>query len=359
MRPLDPEPLENQVNPANSFSVEKTSFRDSTSTIKIYFNARCNVKVQTSSIRVQLFNADKSQEFRIEYLRGRLVDDSQTLALEVKIRENIENGVIIVKFMNVATFFEEGKPENTLNKASFEIKNINYYSLNDEKAVGTVGKITNGGLKITSILYYLVSTTTSLFLLKLFQMIDYLVFFNVDHPRNLKVYLGVMGKGPIEDIPNFFSFLADGKCDKVKERFSDEGMTCQIFQSYGNYFMIILAFASIKLIIMAIYHILDFFDKDPLWLRKLHFRFMGSRFWLDFLDAIQLDLYLNAMLALTSYKGGSNVAKFNYFFSLGMLLVALGGMIWVFLKIKFYQNTIGSGYETLDREKLDKLFANR
>lgn len=290
-------------------------------------------------------------------MRGRLVDDYKTLALEVKIKGNVENGVMVINFMNVISFYEENKPTNTLNIAEIEIKNINYFSLGDEKAVATAAKVGNSGLKITSILYYLVSTTTSLFLLKLFQMIDYLVFFNVDHPRNLKVFLSVMGSGPIEDIPNFFSFLADGKCLKVKEKFSDEGMTCQIFQSYGNYFMVILLLGCLKLIAMALYHILDHFGKDPLWLRKFHYKFMGSRFWLDFFDAIQLDLYLNAMIALTSYKGGSGVALFNYFFSIGIIIFSLTALFLLYRHINKYQKL--TGYKELKREELDRLFALR
>lgn len=357
IRPLDPPPLENEVDPDHSFTIEGVKFRDDTSTIRINFNLRCTKRVQTSAISIELFNSDRTKKIELEYLRGRMIDDNYGLALEVNIKENVEKGILVVHFLNVATFFEENNQENSLNLEKVELKDVSYYSIGEERAVKTIANVGNGALKVTSILYYLISTSMALFLMKLFQMIDYLVFFNVQHPKNLRTFLGVMGQGPVDDIPNFFSFLSDGRCSKVKERFSDEGMTCQIFQSYGNYFMIILGFVCFKLVLSAVYHLLDFFEKDPVWLRKLHFRFMSSQFWLGFFDAIQLDLYLNAMVALTSFKGGSTIAVFNYFFSIALIIVSLGIIIFLFVKIRFYQKI--TGYETISKENLDKLFTSR
>jgi hypothetical protein len=188
-------------------------------------------------------------------------------------------------------------------------------------------------------------------------MIDYLVFFNVETPRNLNLFIGFMGQSPIEDVPNFFNFLADNRCDQVKSKFSDEGITCQIFQNYGNYFFVTFILIVVKLLISGLYHLLDYFKKDPLWLRKFHYKFLTSKFWFDYFDAIQLDLYLNAIIAIISYKGGTFVSQFNFIFSVAFLLCSMLTLVWIWRKIRFYQNMTTSAI--LDEKKLQKLFDMR
>ena len=211
---------------------------------------------------------------------------------------------------------------------------------------------------MATVVYFVFSTSSALILLKLFQMIDYLVFFNVETPRNLNIFIEFMGQSPIEDFPNFFKFLADNRCEEVKGKFSDEGITCQIFQSYGNYIFVSFILILIKLVISAIYHLLDYFKKDPFWLRKLHNKYLTSKFWFDYFDAIQLDLYLNVIIAIISYRGGTAVSVFNFWFSIFFLIVTSLTLVWVFTKIKFYQK-ITSNRAHLDDDGLRKLFDMR
>jgi hypothetical protein len=341
----------------NEFRITEAYFRDSTQHVKLKFSARCNPNLDFRTINVKLFEKDLSTEVSVIYQKAEFVENERILELTLKFQDNIENGFIEVEFTNPLLVYEANKPQNQITKDKWIVSNVNFYKSKVEEVITGALKSSNVGLQALSVLYYIISSTSALILVKLFQMIDYLMYFNVDHPSNLYSFLGYMSKGPIDNLPNFFSFLTDGNCNEVKDRFSDQGLNCQILESYGNYFLVVFFLILFKLAVTLAYHLLDYWNKDPLWLRKLHHNWMGSRFWLEFFDAIQLDLYINAIISFTSYKGGTKIANTNLFISIGLVALALSGIIFLFFKARYYNQL--AEYKELPLEKLEELFDKR
>lgn len=171
--------------------------------------------------------------------------------------------------MNTNDLFEEGKPENRIDKETFLVHGVNIYKDKNEAALSGAASGAGGTFKILSIIYFILNTSKGLILMKLFQMVDFFMFYNIDIPRNANIFFKYLGQSPISNIPNFLDFLSDDRCKPVKSRLADEGFSCQIFKNYGNYIFVTFILIVFKLIISGLYHILDFFKKDPLWLRKI------------------------------------------------------------------------------------------
>lgn len=215
-----------EVTPDSPFKVIEKKFVSATGLVKLRFNQAVNSLLNFNTVKVRVFKTDGLTEIATQFIKGEIKNAGKTISISVNLVDNVENGFLEVKFLNTNDVFEEGKPDNKVSQEAYVINDVSYYRGTNEAALVASAEAASTSIKVITIIYYLVSTSSALVLLKLFQMIDYLVFFNVETPRNLNIFIEFMGKSPIEDVPNFFKFLADNRCDEVKGKFSDEGITC-------------------------------------------------------------------------------------------------------------------------------------
>lgn len=141
-----------------------------------------------------------------------------------------------------------------------EVKNVNYFNSEATKSiesVGSVGSAITTGLTVGLVV---VSFPLALTLIKLFQMIDFLLFINVDLPVNTKAFLSLFDQNVLKFFPNPFEVNeAHVKC--VPHRiFSQEDMSCSMLNNIGEQLLQILGLLLVK----GVFSALVYFSKPSL-----------------------------------------------------------------------------------------------
>lgn len=147
------------------------------------------------------------------------------------------------KFMMKKVAFNSSKPLNGLITAqensaiSFE-KDIEVGEITLEQGMSQnldqIGSIGTPALKSATFLTMIVSLSASIALIKIFQMMDYMVLFSVVHPDNFQKFVDVFSSNFINDIPNLFKFFVDDDCGEMKPKFVENQMSCQFISNCGN-----------------------------------------------------------------------------------------------------------------------------
>ena len=79
-------------------------------------------------------------------------------------------------------------------------------------------------------------------IIKLFQMLDYLLFFNIDPPTNLRAYLTIFSETPLDWFPNPMEGISDSKGCTPPKKFEENEVTCYLLWNYGGYFLQLFLF---------------------------------------------------------------------------------------------------------------------
>ena len=154
------------------------------------------------------------------------------------------------------------QPYKSLNQSRIEVKGFSYSS-KAEKAIGGTAGATSTAMSAVSIIVAAVSIKLSMELLKLYQMFEFLIFLNVPHPINVKMFLSRLKSGALlEVLPDLFSPLHNEECLEVGKKFEDEEMSCQSFANLGNTLQLLLGFAVARLALILTWKLMSKFQKD-------------------------------------------------------------------------------------------------
>lgn len=81
-------------------------------------------------------------------------------------------------------------------------------------------------LKSMSFLTMIISLGASIALIKIFQMMDFMLYFEVTHPNNFISFLSMMSSNFLNDFPNIFKFLVDDDCPEIRTKFAENELSC-------------------------------------------------------------------------------------------------------------------------------------
>jgi hypothetical protein len=121
-----------------------------------------------------------------------------------------------------------------------EVKNVNYFNSAATESIESIGSI---GSKITTGLtigLVVVSFPLALTLIKLIQMIDFLLFINVELPVNTQAFLSLFDQNVMKMFPNPFE-INEARIKCIPHRiFSKEDMSCSMLNNMGEQLLQIL-----------------------------------------------------------------------------------------------------------------------
>lgn len=148
--------------------------------------------------------------------------------------QDIINGVD----MNTKPYF---RPQNAIKSQEYEdnfflenikVENISYDP--DFKAgLNMISGASAAALKSVSLATMVFSMSSSIALIKIFQMMDFMLFFSVLHPKNFQLFLELFNSNFLNDFPNIFAFCYDDNCGEMREKFVEEEMSCQFLSNCG------------------------------------------------------------------------------------------------------------------------------
>ena len=298
--------------PSEKIQVASKAFRDDTSQARITFTHTLDEDIDTSKITVSLFEENQTTELSIKVDKIELQNKKSILISLTPDATEIENGVLKVTFKNRTNIRSPDNPLVFFTEKVVEISPVDYFRPEKEQErlrAFSVGF--NLGLKFLFWLALLVSLSTAYTLLKIIQMVDFMILFNTQHPSNLKTFLSLVSSSILDSIPNLMEFLSDTKlCSLQKSRFLDEDVSCEIFYNIGNYFIFVAILISLSLIVNFLHKIItceSLNNRLKKWVD--YFRLI---FWLDTMEAVQLDVYLNFFITITEVDFSNQILLLNY-----------------------------------------------
>lgn len=83
------------------------------------------------------------------------------------------------------------------------------YNKNAAQTASSIKNGVSGSVKSATFLSMLLSFSSAIALVKIFQMFDFFVYFSVDLPNNYRQMLDIFSSNLLNDFPNIFKFMVD------------------------------------------------------------------------------------------------------------------------------------------------------
>lgn len=83
------------------------------------------------------------------------------------------------------------------------------YNKNAAQIASSIKNGVSGSVKSATFLSMLLSFSSAIALVKIFQMFDFFVYFSVDLPNNYRQMLDIFSSNILNDFPNIFKFMVD------------------------------------------------------------------------------------------------------------------------------------------------------
>ena len=200
------------------------------------------------------------------------------------------------------------------------------------------------------------SVSTALTLIKLTQMVEFLLLLNVVYPSNLSSFLSLVSSNIFDELPNLVEFLTDRSCEISLDKFVEEDISCQIFGNLGSYLILLLALVLAKIIFSGLAYFLKQGKLGSIfsgWANKL-----DARFWMEVFEGIQLDIFMSLFLGIVGSKSGSTISGLNFLVAGGLTLAwTLFNGFLIFSIQNLYHLRLNSIYTSESfRSRKDELF---
>lgn len=172
--------------------------------------------------------------------------------------ESFENSLIIIK-MKDQTIFESSEVAGSILKInSVTVRNVNYLKSDQNASVQAVGAATSQATGIITILLFIISAPMAVALVKLFQLVDFLVYINVKIPTNARNFMELFQTNVFNFLPNFISINEEQLECEPHQKFVEEELTCTILNNAGSQ---IFQLSVVLIFKVVLYFLCKMFDK--------------------------------------------------------------------------------------------------
>lgn len=285
------------------FVVEK-KYIPSTFTLKVTFNkAVTTLKGEIGIKNVFKYILVDENDINIVFSHETIKLSGKEMTMKMKIKQTIVNGKFIFKKIP----YNENIPNSGVlvlsenRKVNFSediiIDNINL-SLNAlTEQLDNIGTVGAPVLKSMTGVTMVVSIGSAIALIKIFQMMDYMILFSVVHPVNFSRFVDIFSTNILNDLPNIFTFFVDNECERIRPKFNENEMSCQFFSNCGSLMFIILFLLIIKFFLVVIKWSVTTKNDGRLMSRTTIIAHklcdsLDYEFCIDIMDMLQLDFYL-------------------------------------------------------------------
>jgi hypothetical protein len=232
------------------------------------------------------------------------------------LKTNIASTTLKIRSTNWHTFTSSSENLEYLQVDEMEIPDVNIFAGPGEDAIEAIARAASIILVYIMWVCLIISPKHGISIIKVFQMADYLLYFNADTPTNLAAALIIFSATPLDYIPNpfdYFEATRGGTCSPPK-KFEQNGVSCYILANIGGYVLQLTSMFILKVVsgilIKLSYRDLGEHSK----IRKLsvftHTTF-NWEFIAGFLDGTQLDVYMSVYINYMVFKGDSLYSVVN------------------------------------------------
>ena len=329
---------------ASELKIINSVYIESPSRARIQFSQKITSKISISNIKLLLTKTSEDQkieEVEAELVSVKLEENEKFLKVYFNPKNNIENGVLKITLNEENLIIDKTNNSITFTEKEIMVSDVSFYFPEKEiAAVSTTSKVASYSVTFLGAASLLGSYTSLFEIVKTFQMIDFLVYLNVNHPSNLQSFLENLELQFIENLPNPFKHAKDDLCSVEKEKFEEDGVTCYVLHDQGAYLTLNIGLVTIFVLLKIVG---NFIKSD--YLKKKASEKLSLSFWIDLLEAIRLELFTTMFTSLT--KLGLAWENFLSLLSLNIFVVfAFGAVNLATTYYLFYQNEmIYRGYQ--------------
>ena len=278
---------------------------------------KLNQKIDTTKIKAEFINLDGSA---VETTLGLIMFKNGNKELSIRATpetNQLDSATLKITFEDKYDIRAEENDLLFMAQSSVQITPISYYKPESEKTFVSVTKKLSLGADIILLLSTIFSVSTALSLIKLTQMLEFLLLLNVVYPSNLSSFLHIISTNVFDKFPNLIGILTDNTCEITLDRFVEEDVSCQIFANLGSYAILLIALMFAKIILSLFSYL---FKQNKIVSLSSHLaKKLGARFWMEVFEGIQLDIFMSLFLGIIG-KSGSHISGLNFFIAGGLTL---------------------------------------
>lgn len=154
-----------------------------------------------------------------------------------------------------------------------------------------------------------VSFNYAMVMMKIYQMMDFNLLFNVNYPSNFEYFIDIFKTvDPLSMLPDIFTSIYDDNCPEMGEKFISHEMSCQFLSNCSTTVFIFLAAIAFKLIFAVIVWALSFgsnsfIKKVHAFLSKKNSTILGHEGLFVLFATFDVDLLLGSFTNIKYYVG--------------------------------------------------------
>lgn len=317
--------------------------------------------------------SNKTVEFSLESLKIS-EKNKQILIAKIILKKSIENGIF---WLTNTTSLQSNKMIEgrrfRFKNDNITIENIDFFYSKSTETISKAAKPTQTTIKATSAITTVLSGSSGLAQVKLFQCFDILKFVNTELPLNFLVFLEIFNESFFDIFPNFLEteevditsdeLITKGapsngySCVDMHEKIKENDMKCYLLNNQGS---IVLQFFGVLFLFLMVISCVFGGGKSENFLIRIMKKlkgFFGLGFWHEFLSAAQIELLAASFVNLRSLVLFPFVPFLSSFLSI-LLVVFYCWLIYVSfkysLKMKKYEIKKQNG--ELDEKKIQENF---
>jgi hypothetical protein len=232
------------------------------------------------------------------------------------LEKNLASTTLKIRTKDWHTFKSNSETLEYLQFDEMEISGVNIFYGPGEDTIEAIAKTASSILVYVMCVCLFISPKHGISIIKVFQMADYLLFFNADTPTNLAAALIIFSATPLDYILNpfdYFEATKGGSCSPPK-KFEQNEVSCYILANIGGYVLQLIVIIILKLV-SGILIKLSYGDiGEHSKIRKLSVfanKLFNWEFIAGFLDSTQLDVYMSVYINYMVFKGDTMYSVVN------------------------------------------------
>ena len=190
----------------------------------------------------------------VPILTATLGSSSKEVNIKLDIIENRDNTNLVFDFEYMGLFQEKGNTKRYLQNLQLRLDGVSLFASGKEDDIKKAAQTTSNFLVTVMLITVIVAPNTGIGIIKIFQMADFVLFFNVIAPTNLAAFVIIFSETPFDLIRHPFDFesSSDGSGCTPPKKFNENEFSCYILSNLGQFLMLGLVVGVIKIIVVAI-----------------------------------------------------------------------------------------------------------
>ena len=159
---------------------------------------------------------------------------------------------LVLELLRPKLIKQKDDPSIFVHKTNYQVESFTYLT-DAEQAIARTSQAGSRFFSVVSIFSSVVSFKYSMQMNRLYQLFEYPLMLNLEHPRRMIIFLEWFNKGSLTDyLPKVFEGISNDHCQKVGTKFREVEYQCQFLRNVGFNLLLILFVISMKVLLQTL-----------------------------------------------------------------------------------------------------------